>query len=49
MILNIEELKENRRNCGDAFVPRSYPAYTSLGKWVQNQRQGYKRFMLKEY
>ncbi|KAL3800310.1 hypothetical protein HJC23_003606 [Cyclotella cryptica] len=42
-----EELRKYRRDHGDTLVPRSYPVYPFLGKWVEKQRSGYKKFMAK--
>uniref|UniRef100_A0A7S0C363 Helicase-associated domain-containing protein n=1 Tax=Proboscia inermis TaxID=420281 RepID=A0A7S0C363_9STRA len=38
-----EELQQYRKEKGDYLVPYNYPPNPKLGRWVDNQRQAYKR------
>jgi len=40
-----KELCQYRIDHGNTLVPRNYPKYPFLGKWVNNQRSDYKRLM----
>lgn len=42
------ELKKYRRDHGDTLVPKHYPVYPFLGRWVDKQRFDFKRFMAKK-
>jgi len=41
----LKELKEYKNDKGDCLVPCNYPPNPSLGKWVMNQRQMYKKLL----
>lgn len=43
-----EELKKYRRDHGDTLVPKQYPVYPFLGRWVDKQRSDYKRFLARK-
>jgi NAD-dependent oxidoreductase involved in siderophore biosynthesis len=43
-----QELQEYKRDHGNYNVPQIYPEHRSLGMWVQNQRQLYKRKQIKQ-
>ena len=44
----LEELRKYRRDHGDTLVPKHYPVYPHLGRWVDKQRLDYKRYMAKK-
>lgn len=44
----LEELKVYRANHDDTLVPKKYPPYPYLGRWVDKQRLDYKRYMARK-